>query len=82
MSASKLKLTGLPAVVSGSEYEEFPRGRVVYNVPGTLFTIYADRRLQGPPIIAAICRTFCSKVSPLSCARIHIIRDVADADAP
>lgn len=58
MSASRLKQLKLPASIAGREYEEFPRGRVVYHVPDKLFTIYADRRLQTPQIIEAIRRAF------------------------
>lgn len=59
MSSSQLKQRHLPAAILGREYEDFPRGRVVYHMPKKLFTIYADRRLQRPAIVEAICRAFC-----------------------
>jgi hypothetical protein len=42
-----------------SEYEEWPRGRIVYHAPSKRFTLYADAQiLQRPDILAAICDTF------------------------
>lgn len=37
---------GLPALVAWHEYEEWPRGRIVFEPGRSLFTVYADRRLQ------------------------------------
>lgn len=59
MPLSQLELSNLPALILGKEYEDFPRGRVVFNKPNRLFTIYADRRLQHPAIIQAVCRACC-----------------------
>jgi hypothetical protein len=39
---------GLPAAIAWNEYEDFPRGRVVFHVPDRCFTVYADRSLHGP----------------------------------
>ena len=36
----------VPETVAFSEYEEHPRGRVVFHSPSQTFIIYADRRLQ------------------------------------
>lgn len=47
MSAAALRAAGLPAEIAVSEYDEWPRGRVVYEVPAQRFVLYADRRLQG-----------------------------------
>jgi hypothetical protein len=49
---------GLPDVFQTNEYEDFPRGRVVYDGEHKRFVIYADRRLQTLPIIADIVRAF------------------------
>ena len=54
LGASGLKARGLPSTIASTEYEAFARGRVVYSTPDKAFWIYADRRLQSPPIVAAI----------------------------
>ena len=38
---------GLPAAIAWSEYEQFPRGRVVFHMPSRRFTVYADRHLHA-----------------------------------
>lgn len=37
---------GLPIEVASSEYEEHPRGRVVFDRRAERFIIYADQKLQ------------------------------------
>lgn len=49
---------GLPAAIAWSEYEEHPRGRIVADARGELVTLYADRRLQRPEIIARVAAAF------------------------
>lgn len=49
---------GLPAAIAWHEYEELPRGRVVFSVPDTAFTVYADCRLLEPAMQARIFATF------------------------
>ncbi len=49
---------GLPGVIAWHEYEDFPRGRVVFHVPDRRFTVYADRRLHGPATWARILAAF------------------------
>jgi hypothetical protein len=49
-----LRARGWPLSVLTHEYEDFPRGRVVYHFPTGVFWIYADRRLQRAPTITAI----------------------------
>lgn len=49
---------GLPADIAWHEYEAFPRGRVVLHAPSRSYTIYADRRLQGPADVGSITRAF------------------------
>jgi hypothetical protein len=49
---------GLPPAIAFREYEEFPRGRIVFQTRERLFVIYADRRLQTPAMVARIIATF------------------------
>lgn len=46
----KLKVIG--------EYEDWPRGRVVYNVKDDRFTVYIDRQLAGVPFKAHLLAHF------------------------
>ena len=36
------------------EYEDWPRGRIVYDRSHDLFILYADRKLMAPTMIARI----------------------------
>ena len=58
LGAAELRRRGLPVVPTWSEYEEWPRGRVVYNVPTGRFIVYADRKLQQPASIRLILERF------------------------
>ncbi len=58
LGARRLAGLGLPARIAASEYDEHPRGRVVYERPPNRFVIYADRRLQELDTIEAIRRAF------------------------
>jgi hypothetical protein len=49
-----LRTQGWPLAILTTEYEVFPRGRVVLRVPANTFWIYADQRLQELATIAAI----------------------------
>jgi hypothetical protein len=51
------KLT-LPKLITWTEYETLPRGRVVYNAAAKHFIIYADRRLQRSSFIKKIVDSF------------------------
>jgi hypothetical protein len=44
----------LRAIVRSSEYEDWPRGRIVFDRSRDLFIIYADRKLLTPAMIARI----------------------------
>lgn len=46
LNAAELRRQGWPDVARWSEYEEWPRGRVVLHVPTGRFVLYADRKLQ------------------------------------
>ena len=50
--------SGLPAVLFASEYDEWPRGRVVFEVEPARFVVYADRRLWRPETLEAIRSAF------------------------
>lgn len=58
MSARERRARLAPEVVRWSEYEEWPRGRVVFHRPTGRFTLYADRTLQTPAVIEDITRRF------------------------
>jgi hypothetical protein len=58
MTPSQLRQRHLPDVARWSEYEEWPRGRVVLHVPTSRFILYADRKLQGSTTIARIVERF------------------------
>ena len=53
-----LRRHALPVAIADHEYEEFPRGRIVYMVREQLFTLYADRHLQQPELIAQLVDRF------------------------
>jgi hypothetical protein len=48
------RAAGLPNQIGSTEYDQWPRGRIVYESPLRRFTLYADRRLQKPDIIDAL----------------------------
>ncbi|GEO18720.1 hypothetical protein MAE02_64160 [Microvirga aerophila] len=48
----------LPKAIAWHEYEDFPRGRIVFNSEKQTFLIYADRRLQVPSLLTSIIREF------------------------
>jgi hypothetical protein len=44
----------LRAIVRSYEYEDWPRGRIVFDRARDLFVLYADRKLMVPEMIARI----------------------------
>ena len=58
LGVAGLKRRGLPAAIVWSEYEQHPRGRIVYDTVTHVFTIYADRRLQTPEFIERLVHAF------------------------
>jgi hypothetical protein len=44
----------LRALVRSYEYEDWPRGRIVFDQSRDLFIIYADRKLLTPATIARL----------------------------
>ncbi|WP_120010205.1 hypothetical protein [Teichococcus vastitatis] len=58
MGPSALRRMKLPMVPIWSEYEEWPRGRVIYHVPTERFVVYADSQLQKAPWPEMIAQRF------------------------
>ena len=58
LGPARLARRGLPDVILVHEYEDFPRGRVVYDGERKRFVIYADRKLQTQSSIVEIVRAF------------------------
>jgi hypothetical protein len=58
LNARALAKNAIPQTVTYHEYEDFPRGRIVYHVKTGRFTIYADRRLQHPDVLNDIAHLF------------------------
>jgi hypothetical protein len=54
LNATALAKRAIPEAVAFHEYEDFPRGRIVYHVKTRQFIIYADRRLQRPDAMSDI----------------------------
>jgi hypothetical protein len=48
----------LRAIVRSYEYEDWPRGRIVFDRARDLFILYADRKLMTPATIARIATHF------------------------
>ena len=53
-----IKARGLPEWIGYHEYENFPRGRIVYDVPKDSFTIYIDQKLNDQGHLNTIKKTF------------------------
>ena len=58
LGAGELRRRGLPVVPVWSEYEEWPRGRVVYHALTERFVVYADQKLHQIPILELIVNRF------------------------
>lgn len=58
MDAASLRRSGVPLAVLSSEYDEHPRGRVIFDRRADVFMVYADRRLHAPVKIEALKRRF------------------------
>jgi hypothetical protein len=53
-----LRAAGIPTAPVWSEYEEWPRGRVLYDCPARCFVIRADRQLHRLPFVRLIADRF------------------------
>ncbi len=58
LTVTELRARHLPEAVKWSEYEEWPRGRVVLHVPTQRFILYADKKLQTTATIVQIMDQF------------------------
>lgn len=58
LGETSLRTRGLPTTPAFYEYEEFPRGRVIYRVPEDRYIINADRKLFYRPFIERIITAF------------------------
>lgn len=58
LGTAGLSKRGLPNLIAWHEYEHFPRGRIVFDTKTNCFTLYADRRLQAPKILARVLCAF------------------------
>ena len=58
LGVARLNAAGYPAEIVATEYDQWPRGRIVYETPARRFVLYADRRLQKPGIIDALKEAF------------------------
>ncbi len=47
LGAARLRGAGIPLIPLSAEYDEYPRGRVVYDKRRAQFIVYADRRLRS-----------------------------------
>ena len=54
----QLVTAGYPTEISWTEYDEWPRGRIVYETTARRYVIYADRRLQTADTIDALKAAF------------------------
>ena len=56
--AAAILSMGYPKRILSTEYDDWPRGRIVYEIPAQRFVLYADRRLQKPVVIDALKTAF------------------------
>jgi hypothetical protein len=56
--AAGLRRAGIPTAPVWSEYEEWPRGRVLYDTEARRFVIRADRQLHRPAFVRLIAERF------------------------
>ena len=56
--ATPLPRQSISQAIAYHEYEDFPRGRIVYEIKTGRFIVYADRRLQQGPVMASIVDKF------------------------
>ncbi len=57
--ARSLREAGLPSAPVWSEYEEWPRGRVLYDCLARRYVIRADKQLHHPAFVRLIADRFC-----------------------
>jgi hypothetical protein len=58
LNPAALLRQAIPQAVAYHEYEDFPRGRIVFQIKSRQFIVYADRRLQHPDVLTEIADLF------------------------
>jgi hypothetical protein len=58
LGMARLAAVGYPDHILSTEYDHWPRGRIVYETPTRRFVLYADQRLQKPDVIDALKTAF------------------------
>jgi hypothetical protein len=58
LGARRLRELGYPSEITSTEYEEWPRGRIVQDTKTGCFFVYTDRRLQTRETISVIKAAF------------------------
>lgn len=58
LGGAGLHRLGYPIDIASTEYDEWPRGRVVHEVQRARFVVYADVRIQKPAAISALIEAF------------------------
>jgi hypothetical protein len=53
LGATRLAAEGYPDRIAWTEYDQRPRGRIVYETPLRRFVLYADRSLQKLDIVSS-----------------------------
>jgi hypothetical protein len=64
--AAALRTAGEPTAPVWSEYEEWPRGRVIFDCVARQFVIRADRQLHQPAFVRLITDCFCIEAHQVS----------------
>ncbi|WP_159014578.1 hypothetical protein [Acidisoma sp. S159] len=82
--AAALRTAGEPTAPVWSEYEEWPRGRVIFDCVARHFVIRADRQLHHPAFVRLITDHFCieaAKATVLADDHYRSIRRVLTPEA-
>jgi hypothetical protein len=53
-----LQANGFPDEIAVHDYEDFPRGRIVYDLTGNRFIVYVDPRLRSRALLARLVDRF------------------------
>jgi len=83
--SQRLRAAGIPTAPVWSEYEEWPRGRVLYDCAARRFVIRADRRLHQPELLRLITDHFqlaIADTTVLSDDHYRSVRRVPDPAPP
>ena len=58
MGATGLRRAGYPSAPVEGEYDEWPRGRIVFETAPGRFVIYADRQIKASRLLTVIAASF------------------------